>query len=169
MQQKGVFIIFLLILLGAFGFVMFSPNAKKDEAENTTQNTQETLEVNTEVNKEENNMENTDQDPIVIEILKEGAGNPAVSGDTVVVSYIGTLTNGTEFDKSANHGDGKFSFKLGAGMVIRGWDEGIAGMKVGEVRKLTISPEYAYGDRAIGSIPANSTLVFEVEMFEIKK
>lgn len=164
MQNKGAFIIFLVVLLGAFGFVMFSPDAKKEEVEEV-QNTDNTLEVNT----QGKNMENTTQnDPLVMEIIKEGAGEPAKSGDTVTVSYVGTLTNGTEFDKSANHGDGKFSFKLGEGMVIRGWEEGIAGMKVGEVRKLTISPEYGYGNRAIGSIPANSTLVFVVEMFEIK-
>ncbi len=167
MKEKSIsIVIFLLVLLGAFAFVMFSPQAKKDD------NVASINEKNLEIKEEPKNMEtNTTpkQDPLIVEIKKEGTGDPAVSGDTVTVTYVGTLTNGTEFDKSANHGTGKFTFQVGVGQVIRGWDEGIVGMKVGEVRKLTVSPEYGYGDRAIGSIPANSTLIFEVEMFEIKK
>lgn len=155
MQNKGIFILVFIILLGVFVFVMFSPKAKDITSKKDNQNTA---------------MENTTgQDPLVVEILKEGTGDSAISGDTVTVSYVGTLTDGTEFDKSIGRGDGTFSFKLGEGMVIRGWEEGILGMKIGEVRKLTISPEYAYGNRAIGNIPANSTLIFEVEMFKIQK
>ena len=80
---------------------------------------------------------------------------------------MGTLTNGTKFDSSRDRGT-PFTFNLGAGEVIDGWDKGVAGMRVGGIRRLTIPPDLAYGDRAVGSIPANSTLVFEVELLGVK-
>ncbi|MBP6949257.1 MAG: FKBP-type peptidyl-prolyl cis-trans isomerase [Candidatus Pacebacteria bacterium] len=105
---------------------------------------------------------------VVDEVI--GTGATAVSGNKVTVHYIGTLTNGTVFDASRNRGNDGFSFTLGAGEVIQGWDVGVAGMKVGGKRKLTIPPQMAYGERAIGNIiPANSTLVFEVELLNTGK
>lgn len=104
-----------------------------------------------------------------IEILKEGTGLKAKNGDTVSAHYTGTLENGVKFDSSVDRGT-PFSFKLGAGQVIKGWDLGILGMKVGEKRKLTIPPELAYGSGAVGGvIPANSTLIFEVELMGISQ
>jgi peptidylprolyl isomerase len=98
--------------------------------------------------------------------LVVGDGAEAVSGQTVVVNYRGTLANGTEFDSS--YGRGPFSFPLGGGRVIQGWDEGVAGMKVGGKRKLVIPPDLAYGERGAGGvIPANATLTFEVELLRI--
>lgn len=113
-----------------------------------------------------NNNSQTIVDGLSYQILKEGTGQAAQNGDTVEVDYVGTLTNGAKFDSSIDRGE-PFSFTLGEGRVIRGWDLGVLGMKIGEKRKLTIAPELGYGARAIGSIPPNSTLVFEVELLKI--
>lgn len=99
--------------------------------------------------------------------ISVGTGDEAVAGKTVSVHYTGTLTDGTKFDSSLDRGQ-PFEFVLGTGQVIKGWDDGVAGMKVGGKRKLVIPPDLAYGDRAQGSIPANSTLVFEVELLGVK-
>ena len=102
-----------------------------------------------------------------IEVLKEGTGTGTKTGDTVSVHYTGTLTDGKKFDSSLDRGQ-PFSFKLGAGLVIKGWDQGLVGMKVGEKRKLTIPPDFAYGDAGAGGvIPPGATLIFEVEMLKI--
>jgi peptidylprolyl isomerase len=98
--------------------------------------------------------------------LVVGEGPEAVKGETVSVNYRGTLASGKEFDSS--YGRGPFSFPLGAGRVIQGWDEGVAGMKVGGKRKLVIPPDLAYGERGAGGvIPANATLTFEVELLKV--
>ena len=102
-----------------------------------------------------------------IEDLKAGNGQEAKAGDRVTVHYVGTLTNGEKFDSSRDRGKG-FSFKLGAGQVIKGWDQGVAGMRIGQMRKLTIPPHLAYGDRGFPPvIPPGSTLVFEVELLSV--
>jgi FKBP-type peptidyl-prolyl cis-trans isomerase FkpA len=102
------------------------------------------------------------------EDLKEGKGAEAKKGDTVEVHYTGWLTNGKKFDSSLDRNE-TFSFKLGAGKVIKGWDEGVVGMKVGGKRKLTIPPALGYGATGAGDdIPPNATLVFEVELIKVK-
>src|SRR6516164_161437 len=94
-----------------------------------------------------------------VEDIREGTGPEARAGNTVTVHYVGTLTDGKKFDSSRDRGKG-FQFCLGAGEVIAGWDQGVAGMKVGQVRKLTISPDLAYGAGGFPPvIPPNSTLV----------
>jgi FKBP-type peptidyl-prolyl cis-trans isomerase len=100
---------------------------------------------------------------------KIGTGVAVKKGDTVEINYVGTLTNGKKFDASADHGGKPFVTQIGVGQVIKGWDEGIIGMKVGGKRKLVIPPSLGYGDQAVGSIPANSTLIFQVELVGIKK
>jgi FKBP-type peptidyl-prolyl cis-trans isomerase len=96
-----------------------------------------------------------------------GAGAEAKLGDTVEVHYTGTFIDGTKFDSSVDRGQ-TFSFKLGAGMVIAGWDQGVAGMKVGGKRKLVIPSDLAYGPNDYASIPGGSTLLFDVELVGIK-
>ncbi|MFA5954413.1 MAG: FKBP-type peptidyl-prolyl cis-trans isomerase [Patescibacteria group bacterium] len=105
--------------------------------------------------------------PLVVEVLQQGTGSEAVKGSTVSVHYTGWLTDGTKFDSSVDRGT-PFSFVLGAGQVIAGWDQGVLGMKVGEKRRLTIAPELGYGAQGVGPIPANATLVFEVELLGVK-
>ncbi len=101
------------------------------------------------------------------EDLTEGTGQEATQGVTVSVHYTGWLTDGQKFDSSKDRNE-PFSFPLGAGHVIRGWDEGVQGMKVGGVRKLTIPPQLGYGVRGAGGvIPPNATLVFEVELLGV--
>ncbi|MEK7194626.1 MAG: FKBP-type peptidyl-prolyl cis-trans isomerase [Patescibacteria group bacterium] len=102
------------------------------------------------------------------EDLVAGSGEVASASDKVTVHYTGTLLDGTIFDSSRSRG-APFAFTLGAGEVIKGWDEGVAGMRVGGTRKLTIAPDFGYGDRAVGPIPANSILIFEVELLEVEK
>lgn len=101
-----------------------------------------------------------------IETLKEGAGEPAKAGDNLSAHYTGTLLDGNKFDSSRDRGE-PFDFTLGAGQVIKGWDQGLVGMKVGEIRKLTIPPELGYGASGSGPIPPNSTLIFKVELLKI--
>ncbi len=102
------------------------------------------------------------------EVLKEGTGSVAKAGDTVSVHYTGWLTDGAKFDSSVDRGT-PFQFTLGAGMVIKGWDQGVAGMKVGEKVKLTIPASLGYGANGYPPvIPQNATLIFEVELLGIK-
>ncbi len=105
--------------------------------------------------------------PLEIQDLAVGSGAEAVKGARVSVHYTGWLTDGTKFDSSVDRGK-PFQFQLGAGQVIQGWDQGVAGMKVGGKRKLVIPPEMGYGARGAGRvIPPNAVLVFEVELLGV--
>ena len=116
----------------------------------------------------ENNSATENTDSIKMEDLIVGKGEETKSGDTISVHYTGTLLGGVKFDSSLDRGQ-PFEFKLGGGQVIKGWDEGLVGMKVGGKRKLTIPSSLAYGSNSPSSkIPPNSTLVFEVELLGIK-
>ena len=108
----------------------------------------------------------TTESGLIIEEIAYGQGDEAIAGKTVTVNYTGTLEDVTQFDTSI--GRAPFSFPLGAGRVIKGWDEGVAGMKVGGIRRLTIPPALGYGSRGAGNvIPANATLIFEVELLKV--
>lgn len=124
--------------------------------------------VNTFADTEKKSQYTTTDSGLRYRIFKEGTGPKPEKGDKVKVHYTGKLTDGTVFDSSK--GRGPFEFKVGTGQVIRGWDEGVVDMKVGEVRELVIPPNLGYGSRGAGNlIPPDSTLVFEVEMLEIVK
>jgi peptidylprolyl isomerase len=110
---------------------------------------------------------NSDSPKLGINDTTIGDGATATSGDLLVAHYVGTLDDGTKFDSSRDRGV-PIEFTLGAGQVIAGWDQGLQGMQVGGVRVLTIPPELGYGADAVGPIPPNSTLIFEIELLEIK-
>lgn len=112
--------------------------------------------------------ETTTPSGLKYEDIKQGTGDAAAAGKTVSVHYTGWLTNGKKFDSSKDRGQ-PFEFPLGGGRVIKGWDEGVQGMKVGGVRKLTIPPGLGYGSRGAGNaIPPDATLVFEVELLKVR-
>ncbi len=147
MNEKLVIALILLVSCGVFGAAWYSNQRALPQAIVTT----ETMD--------------TSKLQIVDSVV--GTGAEAVSGKTVSVHYTGKLTNGSVFDSSVSRGV-PFEFPLGGGMVIEGWDLGVAGMKVGGKRTLTIPPELGYGSRDMGVIPPNSTLIFDVELLDVK-
>lgn len=104
---------------------------------------------------------------LVIDDIKIGTGEEVKEGDTVFVNYVGTLQDGYEFDNSYKRGE-PFQFTVGAGRVMKGWEQGLVGMKVGGQRILVIPPDLAYGKSGMGPIPGNATLVFAIDLLEIK-
>lgn len=153
-----IFSVVCLLALGIFVYFIFGFNQKPS---NTTSNTNKTTQTQpSETNKKI-------PSDLKTEDLTVGTGTAVKSGDTVVVNYLGTLSDGTKFDSSYDRNE-PFTTQIGVGQVIKGWDLGIIGMKVGGKRKLTIPPSLGYGDQAAGSIPPNSTLIFEVELVAIK-
>jgi FKBP-type peptidyl-prolyl cis-trans isomerase len=113
-------------------------------------------------------MATVDTTNLKVEDLKIGTGVEAVNGKKVTVNYVGTLVDGTKFDSSYDRNE-PFEFTLGIGEVIQGWDAGVAGMKVGGKRKLTVPPELGYGSSGAGDvIPPDSTLIFEVELLDVE-
>ena len=105
---------------------------------------------------------------LIIEDLKVGEGSEVVKYNIVTVNYTGWLTDGTKFDSSLNPGRSPFRFTVGGGQVIKGWDEGLIGMKAGGKRKLTITPSMGYWNQDMGVIPSNSTLIFEIDLLIIE-
>jgi len=147
--MKKIFLIIILIVIAGGVYFLFQ-NSKNNKESTATDN----YEI---------------QESMKIEILKEGTGEEAKNGDTVSVHYTGTLEDGTKVDSSRDRGT-PFSFILGAGRVIKGWDLGVAGMKIGEQRKLTIPSNLGYGTQGAGEvIPPNATLIFEVELLGINQ
>ncbi|MBS1958407.1 MAG: FKBP-type peptidyl-prolyl cis-trans isomerase [Bdellovibrionales bacterium] len=138
----------------------FSACTKKDEAAKTESTQSTTAETAT-------SKTTAAAAKVEIQDVEPGKGAEAVNGKSITVHYTGTLKDGTKFDSSVDRNE-PFTFTLGAGQVIKGWEQGILGMKVGGKRKLTIPPELAYGNNAVGAIPANSTLIFDVKLIDVK-
>lgn len=161
----SIIIVFSLLLLGV------TTNLFKSAPIDTSSATSETSEVpgnnqNAQVLTQEIMDQLESQGAVAASDIVVGTGAEAVAGKTVSVHYTGVLSDGTKFDSSLDRG-APFEFSLGAGQVIRGWDIGVAGMKVGGKRQLVIPPSLGYGDRAIGAIPPNSTLIFDVELLNV--
>ncbi len=141
-------IILIVLVVGAYNLMQPSKNTNQ---KNTQQQTPANFDIR----------------GMKVEVLKQGTGEGAKVGDRIVVNYVGTLTNGTKFDSSIDRKH-PFPYTLGKNQVIRGWELGILGMKIGEKRKLTIPPSLAYGDAGRPPIiPKSATLIFEIDMLSI--
>jgi FKBP-type peptidyl-prolyl cis-trans isomerase len=152
-----IFSVTLFIGIVAIVLLVNSQNQKN------TPSPSPTLNANIEVQEKDNKMED-----LKIEDINIGKGIEAVAGKTVTVNYVGTLTDGTKFDSSYDRSQ-PFSFSLGQGEVIKGWDMGVEGMRVGGRRKLTIPSDLAYGEQGAGAIiPPGATLIFEVELLSVE-
>ena len=168
-MKTNVLLAILLLVGGVFVYKYvndWNPSAEREvagikTAEKETVKTQKQEPVN-----QNNNQKNMD---LKIETTQEGTGDKVTkAGDTISVHYTGKLEDGTKFDSSVDRGE-PFEFKIGAGMVIQGWEQGLLDMKVGEKRILTIPSEMGYGAQGAGGIiPPNATLIFEVELMGIK-
>lgn len=154
-----VFVVIIIALVGVYYVFLGGKNEVQNSEANLNNN------INNQNKMENKTLENGLQ--VIDEVA--GTGAEAKAGDTVSVNYVGTLLDGKKFDSSYDRNQ-PFSFVLGAGQVIQGWDEGVAGMKIGGKRKLVIPPALAYGSQEVGDglIPANSTLVFEVELLGVQ-
>lgn len=162
--KTGTIIAFIIFIIIVVAIILYNSN---EEQEIDVQQNGETMEE-TEQNNEPTN-QTAEENGLVIETLTEGTGKTVVSGDTVTVHYTGTLEDGTVFDSSHNRNT-PFTFTVGAGQVIPGWDQGLAGARVGSIRKLTIPSDLAYGDRGVpGVIPGGATLIFEVEVISVQE
>ena len=155
-MNKLILVALILIVAVALGLLFFGGTVSKNQ--NMNQNN----------NLSSNNSISFDIQGMKVEVLKQGTGAEVKNGDNATVHYVGTFTDGTKFDSSVDRG-APFTFKIGAGMVIKGWDLGVNGMKVGEKRKLTIPYQLGYGEAGYGPIPAKSTLIFEVELLGINQ
>lgn len=150
-------IIFLVVVL--IGFIVYKDYAARNQS--TTKTSLDTTPPSPSANAV------TTTSGLKYEDLQVGDGTEAKSGDTVTVNYTGWLADGTKFDSSVDRGQ-TFDFAIGSGNVIKGWDEGVVGMKVNGIRLLVIPPDLGYGTAGNGPIPGNATLTFEVQLVGIK-
>jgi FKBP-type peptidyl-prolyl cis-trans isomerase len=157
--------IILVLVLAVFSFFAFqysSDPCKKIKKPNLTAINKDSIKIDC-----MDNIANVTTG-LVVEDIIIGSGAEIKSGDTVKMHYLGKLSTGEKFDSSYDRNE-PFQTKIGVGQVIKGWDEGVPGMKVGGKRKLTIPSDLAYGERGIGPIPGNATLIFEIEAVDVIK
>ncbi|EKE25413.1 MAG: FKBP-type peptidyl-prolyl cis-trans isomerase [uncultured bacterium] len=166
-MKKRVLIVLIVIAVIVLGYTL----SQTKPASAPINKDIDSKKVSQETNKQTQSATNSNNNKAMelkIETTQEGTGERTIKkGDMISVHYTGKLTNGTKFDSSLDRGK-PFEFQIGQGMVIQGWEEGFIGAKVGEKRTLTIPAEMGYGSRDMGTIPANSTLIFDVEVMAIK-
>lgn len=159
-----------LAVLVAGAFLFFGPNVLRPFQSTETASTEQQAIASSSASMNENpQLPANEPLPTTLSVKDDvvGQGEAAKAGDTVTVNYVGALPDGTIFDASSKHGQ-PFQFQLGAGQVIKGWDQGVAGMKVGGKRTLIIPPDMAYGAQGVpGAIPPSATLIFQVELVKI--
>ena len=159
-KKRNITIITLSIILAIAAYLMYVGNpANSGELTITEVDAQQEITIDSMTD------ENTSE--LLVEDIEEGSGAEVKSGDTVLMHYSGTLDDGTKFDSSYDRGT-PLEFTVGVGQVIKGWDQGVPGMKVGGKRKLTIPSDLAYGEGGTGPIPGGATLYFDIELVEIK-
>ncbi len=168
-NQSMIFLgiaLFILLVLASVAIFLLGDTGSSENTFSLNKLTQGDTESNLD---EETNMQTVqDFEELEIKVIEQGDGDACVEGDTVVVNYEGTLIDGTKFDSSYDRGT-PFEFQLGAGLVIVGWEEGVNGMRVGEIRELRIPSSKGYGENGAGSlIPPSAGLIFKVELLEIK-
>ncbi len=161
MQKQTIITVVVSLIVLVIVVIAVAKLQNPDQPDTTASTNSQT--TNTTNQQEENTM----AEDLRIEDITVGDGAEAVAGKEVTVHYTGTFTDGTKFDSSVDRGQ-PFTFTLGAGEVIQGWDQGVAGMKVGGKRKLTIPPELGYGPNDYQSIPGGSTLLFDIELLDVK-
>lgn len=168
MAKKYLFVILFLLFLAIAGgvYVVSSTKSNNNQAYQTSSPSATIESIAEPV--ATGSASPTMEDKLIIVDEKVGTGAEAVTGKKVTVNYVGNLTDGTKFDSSYDRNE-PFTFNLGAGEVIAGWDQGVVGMKVGGKRKLTIPPSLGYGATGAGGvIPPNATLIFEVELLKVE-
>lgn len=165
MNVTGTGIAVALAVVVAFGLLVFGPGMFNPLSQESLGTALPMIEENSQ------GAPFTGELPTELTVTDEvaGEGEEVATGDTVSVLYTGMLPDGTVFDASVRHGNEPFTFTVGAGQVIQGWDQGLVGMKEGGKRRLVIPPGMAYGDRDLGVIPPNSTLIFDIELLDVQK
>ncbi|MBU1255324.1 FKBP-type peptidyl-prolyl cis-trans isomerase [Patescibacteria group bacterium] len=167
--MKNIISTIIILVVIIAGFYFLSQLTGEDEIEGVSFETNGAQNQETEATIDSSQQKFKEITELSAEIMRQGDGQEAKKGDKVTVHYVGVLEDGTKFDSSLDRGQ-PFTFDLGAGQVIRGWDLGVAGMKIGEVRRIYIPSEFGYGETGTpgGPIPPNANLIFEVELLGVE-
>ncbi|MBU2472522.1 FKBP-type peptidyl-prolyl cis-trans isomerase [Patescibacteria group bacterium] len=167
--MKNIISTIIILVVIIAGFYFLSQLTGEDEIEGVSFETNGAQNQETEATIDSSQQKFKEITELSAEIMRQGDGQETKPGDKVTVHYVGVLEDGTKFDSSLDRGQ-PFTFDLGAGQVIRGWDLGVAGMKIGEVRRIYIPSEFGYGETGTpgGPIPPNANLIFEVELLGVE-